>query len=74
MLTPSFHFKILEDFLVTMNEQSRILVDKLAEKADGKTTFDLFPHITYCALDIICESAMGRNVNAQGMSDSAYVR
>lgn len=74
MLTPTFHFKILEDFLLVMNEQSQILVNNLSEKADGKTTIDMFPHITYCALDIICESAMGRNINAQGKSDSPYIK
>ena len=29
MITPTFHFKILEDFLVVMNEQSQIFCDKV---------------------------------------------
>ena len=43
MLTPAFHFKILEDFLLIMNEQSLILTRKL-DKMNGKE-FDIFPHI-----------------------------
>eukprot|EP00095_Tigriopus_kingsejongensis_P006185 snap_masked-scaffold191_size271209-processed-gene-1.13 protein:Tk06185 transcript:snap_masked-scaffold191_size271209-processed-gene-1.13-mRNA-1 annotation:"jc8026cytochrome p450 cyp4c39 enzyme - green common shore crab" len=74
MLTPAFHFKILEDFLIIMNEQSSILTNKMAKLQPGQNTIDMFPQITFCALDIICESAMGRNINAQGNSNSPYVQ
>lgn len=53
MLTPTFHFSILADFLEVMNEQASILVEKL-EKQAGKGPFNCFSHITLCALDIIC--------------------
>lgn len=53
MLTPTFHFSILTDFLEVMNEQADILVEKL-EKQAGKGPFNCFSHITLCALDIIC--------------------
>lgn len=53
MLTPTFHFSILADFLEVMNEQANILVEKL-EKQAGKGPFNCFSHITLCALDIIC--------------------
>lgn len=53
MLTPTFHFSILTDFLEVMNEQAEILVEKLGKQA-GKGPFNCFSHITLCALDIIC--------------------
>ncbi|ELK37959.1 Cytochrome P450 4V2 [Myotis davidii] len=53
MLTPTFHFTILEDFLDVMNEQANILVNKLEKHVDGEK-FNCFFYITLCALDIIC--------------------
>lgn len=52
MLTPTFHFKILEDFLHVFNEQSAVLVGKLHEKVGQE--IDIFPFITLCTLDVIC--------------------
>lgn len=53
MLTPTFHFSILADFLEVMNEQAEILVEKLELRA-GKGPFNCFSYVTLCALDIIC--------------------
>ena len=53
MLTPTFHFTILEDYLDVMNEQANILVTKL-EKHVNQEAFNCFFYVTLCTLDIIC--------------------
>lgn len=53
ILTPAFHFKILEDFMDIFNEQSAILVRKLSKELN-KDSFNIFPYVTLCTLDIVC--------------------
>ncbi|PSN42807.1 Cytochrome P450 4c3 [Blattella germanica] len=74
ILTPAFHFKILEDFIDVFIEQSIILADKLSQELKNADGFNIFPYITLCTLDIVCETAMGRQVNAQRNSESEYVK
>ncbi|XP_023703488.1 cytochrome P450 4c3 isoform X4 [Cryptotermes secundus] len=73
-LTPAFHFKILEDFIDVFLEQSSILANKLKREINNEAGFNIFPYVTHCTLDIICETAMGRRVNAQENSDTEYVK
>nr|AVL92838.1 CYP450 [Locusta migratoria] len=72
MLTPAFHFKILENFVGVFAEKAQVLVQKLRNNADGHE-FDIYPSIALCSLDIICETAMGTCVNAQNDATSEYV-
>ncbi len=53
MLTPTFHFRILHDFLHVFNDQCKIFVQKLRDIKEGQQ-FDIFPYISTCTLDIIC--------------------
>lgn len=72
LITPTFHFSILNTFLQVFEEQSKILVSNLEKKV--KTgTFNIMPYITLCALDIICITSMDSSPNAQGNVNSPYV-
>ncbi|XP_075157457.1 putative cytochrome P450 4d14 [Haematobia irritans] len=74
IITPTFHFKILEEFVEIFDQQSSVLVKRLQAKADGKTALNIFPVICLTALDIITETAMGVKVNAQENPDFPYVK
>ncbi|XP_015687266.1 cytochrome P450 4V2 [Protobothrops mucrosquamatus] len=73
MLTPTFHFTILVDFFEVMKEQANILVQNLEQHLD-KDPFNCALYIALCTLDIICETAMGKNIGAQKNKNSDYVK
>lgn len=52
IITPAFHFSILERFIDIMDEQGKIFVEKL-KHYDGKVV-DVFPLAGAFALDVIC--------------------
>lgn len=62
LITPTFHFKMLDTFLDVHHENSEILADKLGRKAETGEVFDVYPFITSCALDIICGLYISRFV------------
>ncbi|CAG2164083.1 unnamed protein product [Oppiella nova] len=75
LLTPAFHFKILENFLPTIANQQKImfsLIDKEMAENDGVVN-DIRKLITNYTLDAICETAMGVTVSAQLNPNSDYV-
>lgn len=72
ILTPSFHFQILEQFLDVFKIKGDILVQRLSRHVNGPR-FDITDYIVTCTLDVICESTMGVSVNAQSNSRTEYV-
>lgn len=76
ILTPAFHFRILNDFLPIMNEEATKLIKKLNQRkfCGDNQVIDITEPIAMCTLDTICETAMGVNINCQENEDSGYVQ
>lgn len=75
IITPTFHFKILEQFLETFNRQGAKMVQLMKESVSTEgTVVDFYPFINSCTLDIICETAMGIEFNSMDKKNSEYVK
>ena len=53
ILTPAFHFRILEQFIDVFDKQSTTLVEQMAQFADGQLV-NIYPLITNLTLDVLC--------------------
>ncbi|UJR23874.1 hypothetical protein I4U23_026846 [Adineta vaga] len=67
LITPSFHdTELLRSFIHIFNEQAIILTHRLEQLAQqSNKTYDLYPYISACTLDIIAETATGTHLKAQ---------
>ncbi|XP_034483225.1 probable cytochrome P450 4d20 [Drosophila innubila] len=74
IFTKAFHFTILEHFMDIMDKQSGVLVEKLQPFADGEQVVDMLKYVSLAALDIITETAMGVQVNAQNDPEFPYIK
>ncbi|XP_019870625.2 cytochrome P450 4C1 [Aethina tumida] len=70
ILTPSFHFNILQDFFLIFIEQTDILVKELI-KNEGQVV-DVIPPITQFTLHSILETAMGTTVTSGNKEQEKY--
>ncbi|XP_062562699.1 cytochrome P450 4C1-like isoform X1 [Armigeres subalbatus] len=73
IITPTFHFKILEQFVSVFNREADTMVNLMRKHAGGKE-FDVYSYVTLMALDSVCETSMGTTVNAQNDPDNRYVQ
>lgn len=74
IITPTFHFSILETFVDVFSDKSKILVERLNKHCGTGVPFDIYTYITSVALDIICEAAMGVPIRAQEENNNLYVK
>ncbi|XP_058448438.1 cytochrome P450 4C1-like [Malaya genurostris] len=73
LITPTFHFNILDGFCDVFAEHGAVMVKCLEPFADTGKPVNVFPFIAKAALDIICETAMGVKVSAQTGGENEYV-
>ncbi|GMT21511.1 hypothetical protein PFISCL1PPCAC_12808, partial [Pristionchus fissidentatus] len=71
LLTPTFHFSMLDGYISTMNRHAKVCVELLEERSG--TELDMYRVVKMCALDIICETAMGKELDSQRHPDQPYV-
>ncbi|CAJ0949558.1 unnamed protein product, partial [Mesorhabditis belari] len=71
LITPTFHFRHLENYVKTFNNHSKIFVEVVSE-LNGEE-FDAVPYIKRCALDVICDAAMGATADVQHNPSHPYV-
>lgn len=57
-----------------MNDESKIFVNKLESHCESGESFNIANKVTLCALDIICQTAMGCSIHAQDNEESEYVK
>lgn len=72
ILTPAFHFQILQQFIEIFNYQNKILINKL-NVLGNEEPFDIYHMMTLMSLDIICQTSMGVELHAQ-TKESNYVK
>lgn len=73
LLTPAFHYKILETTVRPIQKVADILVTRLEEQVE-QMEFNIFPYMKLAALDAICETTMGYDLGAQHDQNSGYTK
>ncbi|ETN66704.1 cytochrome P450 4C1 [Anopheles darlingi] len=74
IITPTFHFKILENFAEVFNREVDVLVENLRQHENSGREFDIYEPVSLYALDSICATSMGVNISAQHDPTNQYVR
>ncbi|XP_060524522.1 cytochrome P450 4c3-like [Cylas formicarius] len=71
ILTPAFHFKILQQFVSVFNRETHVLVKKL-EAACDQPQLDITPYITNFTLETINETSMGVKLDVSTTEGKRY--
>jgi cytochrome P450 len=76
LITPAFHFQILQNYMQIFQSRSETLANRMLKySGQGKESFDIFPLCTDCTLDIIGACAFGLDLGCQTEEEpSHYVK
>lgn len=75
ILAPAFHFRVIsEDFVRVFEKHSDIFVNRLGRLYASKGACNISRHVCLFTLDVLCETSMGVEVNAQADEESVYVK
>ncbi|XP_043488653.1 cytochrome P450 4c3-like [Polistes fuscatus] len=73
LLTPAFHFNILEDYVFTFNKEAQFLVNSMkVDVNEGFIIKDLFQLIPKHTLNTICETTLGTSLSGKGELETKY--
>ncbi|VVC43515.1 Cytochrome P450, E-class, group I,Cytochrome P450,Cytochrome P450, conserved site [Cinara cedri] len=72
IITPVFNANLLEQFFPVFNEKNKILIRNLKKEIGKSEPFDLWDYIADTTLDIICQTALGYNLDTQSNSESEF--
>jgi cytochrome P450 len=73
IISSTFNSNVLDHFMGNFVENSSILTQKLKSHAD-ESTFDIYPFVCACALDVICETTMGTNVSSKMEGNDVFMK
>ncbi|XP_057666258.1 cytochrome P450 4C1-like isoform X2 [Diorhabda carinulata] len=73
ILTPAFHFSILQNFVSIFNSETKKLVNDLQKETD-KPWINILPHISLFTLYSITETSMGSTLNISTSADKSYIK
>eukprot|EP00102_Acyrthosiphon_pisum_P012638 XP_008181891.1 PREDICTED: cytochrome P450 4V2-like [Acyrthosiphon pisum] len=65
MITPAFNAKLFEQFFPVFNEKNKILIKNVTKELNKTQMFDLWHYVAPAALDTICQTTMGYNLDTQ---------
>ncbi|XP_071034567.1 cytochrome P450 4V2 [Parasteatoda tepidariorum] len=71
LLTPSFHFQILQDFVPLLQKQSDILVSQFLELSK-EPWFNIYPVMKLCTLNIFLKTALGLDVHSENEETKTF--
>ncbi|XP_011873047.1 PREDICTED: cytochrome P450 4C1-like [Vollenhovia emeryi] len=71
ILTPAFHFNILQQFIGIFIQEGNDMIKSL-KSTEGAVVKDLMPFISEHTLNAICETAMGTSLQGLGEFQQRY--